>query len=75
MPNRRYLLPRGVHRAPALGKHGETILFAVDSRHCVVNDERVLVLPGENPEPAMQRLWEMLNAADPRPVKPLAKLA
>lgn len=67
MPHHLYLLPRGVHIAPCLGPHDERIFFAVDSRHRLVNKERVMVPPGENPEPAMERLWDLLNNADPIP--------
>lgn len=61
------MLPRGVHLAPCLGPNNELVFNAVNSKHQYVNEERVLVPPGENPEPAMAYLWELLNRVDPLP--------
>jgi hypothetical protein len=59
------LLERGVYLAPCLGPHDESIYFAVDSHHRLANPERIMVMPGENPEPAKALLWELLDRIDP----------
>lgn len=60
-----YLLPRGVYRLPALGPNRETVLYAVNHEHRLLDPPVTLVRPGENPIPAMDHLWDRLNTADP----------
>lgn len=66
MPDSYSLLPRGVYQAPVLSPDHETILYAVDSHHCLLKDPQcIYVGPGDNPLDAMDRLWEQLEAQDP----------
>lgn len=58
-----------MHIAPFYGPNHATIYFAVDSNHTVVNPDRVYVLPGENPEPLVARLWDLLDRIDPVAVR------
>lgn len=59
------LLPRGVYRAPLLGRHGEIVLFAVDSAHRQIEGGRLWLQAESDVEPAMGRLWCLLDALDP----------
>ena len=62
------LVPRGVYRARCLGPNGETILFAVKHDHRMIARElggAVHVPIGDNPLPANDDLWELLNRLDP----------
>lgn len=62
------LQERGVYRAPFLGPQGETVLYAVDSKHrrlpASIGGE-LYIPPGENPFPANDRLWDLLAERDP----------
>jgi hypothetical protein len=62
------LLERGVYQMPCLGPNGEIVLYAVRTNHCMVPQEAggvVLVPLGENPYPANDLLWELLDSLDP----------
>ena len=62
-----YLLPRGVWRAPSLSPDGETCLYAVDHNHRWLRDGCRYILPGDNPYPVAEALWDLLNEQDPVP--------
>lgn len=64
------LLERGVYRAPCLGPHGETILYAVDHLHQHLPQESGGVRylrPDDNPFTVRDDLWAVLNQIDPVP--------
>jgi hypothetical protein len=59
------LLSRGVYQSRCLSPAGETILYAVTSKHCLLPNGWSYVAAGDNPHPTLEALWDRLEAEDP----------
>lgn len=61
------LAERGVWVAPWMGPDDEVVLLAVTSRGRLATDAPVVIPNGASRIDACDRLWDILEAADPDP--------
>jgi hypothetical protein len=59
------LLSRGVYQSRCLSPAGETIIYAVTQKHCLLPNGWTYVAAGDNPNPALEALWDRLDREDP----------
>jgi hypothetical protein len=68
------LLPHGIYRLPVVGRHGETILIAVDDQHRLTPSSPYTIPTNEDPAESVGWLNVELVALSKRPAHPTLKL-